>query len=116
MIKKYKSNYYNFPIEVENIDWEILVKIFTKNKKEIIYSLYNLIDKTSYSPYIKNALLASFIWKIPKNILILWFWAWSYAKYFEDYLWKKINIIWVEIDEKMIEIAKNELKLKNISY
>jgi len=116
MIKKYNSHFFDSPIIVENIDWEIIVKIITKDKKEVIYSLYDLVDKTSYSPYIKNAILASFIWEIPKNILVIWFWAGSYAKYFKDYLWEKINITWIEIDEAMIEIAKNKLKLKNINY
>jgi len=116
MIKKYNSKYFNFPIEVENENWEIIVKIFTKNNEEIIYSYYDLEEKTSYSPYIKNAILASFIWELPKNILILGFWAWSYAKYFKDYLWEEINITWVEIDSAMIEIAKNEFKLQNINY
>jgi len=116
MIKKYKSNFYKFPIEVEKENWEIIVKIFTKDKQEIIYSYYDLEEKTSYSPYIKNSILASFIWDIPKNILILGFGAWSYAKYFKDYLWENINITWVEIDNSMIEIAKNELNLKKINY
>jgi len=115
-MKKYNSKFYDFPILVENFFWEILVKIITKNKKEIIYSWYNLIDKTSNSPYIKNAILASFIWKIPKNILILGFWAGSFAKYFKDYMWEKTKIVWVEIDEAMIEISKNEFDLKNIDY
>jgi len=116
MIKKYNSKYFNFPIEVENENWEIIVKIFTENKEEIIYSYYDLEEKTSYSPYIKNAILASFIWELPKNILVLGFWAWSYAKYFKDYLWQEINITWVEIDSAMIEIAKNEFKLQDINY
>ena len=120
-MKKYYSNFYKNNIEVENINWEILVNIFTKNNEKIIYSWYDLEDKTSYSPYIKNALLASFINKIPEKILILWFWAWSFAKYFEDYLWKKIKITWVELDNTMLKIAKNELKIKsknliNIDY
>jgi len=116
MIRKYNSNFYKYPIEVENISWEILVKIFSEKKEEIIYSWYDIKEKTSYSPYIKNAILASFIWKIPKNILILWFWAGSYAKYFFDYFWEKIKITWVEIDKTMIEIAKQELNLKKINY
>jgi len=116
MTKIYKSNFYKNPIEVENIDWEVFVNIITDSWEKIIYSWYDLIDKTSYSPYIKNAILSSFIWEIPKNILILGFWGGSFAKYFKDYMWEKINITWVEIDESMIEIAKNELKLKDINY
>jgi hypothetical protein len=38
-----------------------LVRIKTKEQKEVIYSWYDLEEKTSYSPYIKNAILASFI-------------------------------------------------------
>ena len=116
MIKKYNSDFYKNPIEVENIEWEILVNVITDCWKKIIYSWYDLVDKTSYSPYIKNAILSSFIWEIPKNILILGFWAWAYAKYFKDYLWENINITWVEIDNSMLEIAKNEFNLNNINY
>ncbi len=114
--KYYKSKYYSKDIEVERIDWELLVNIITEWWKKIIYSWYDLEDKTSYSPYIKNAVLASLIWEIPKNILVLGFWWWSYAKYFKDYMWEKINITWVEIDEAMIEVAKNEFQLNNINY
>ncbi len=116
MLKKYKSDFYSFPIEVEKENWEIIVKILTEKKQETIYSYYDLEEKTSYSPYVKNAILGSFLWKIPQNIFILGFWAWSYAKYFKDYLWNNINITWVEIDESMIKIAKNEFWLKNINY
>ena len=116
MTKYYKSKYYSEDIEVERIDWELLVNIITKWWKKIIYSWYDIEDKTSYSPYIKNSILASFIWEIPENILILGFWWWSYARYFKDYFWDKVNITWVEIDETMIEIAKNEFQLNNINY
>ncbi len=115
-MKKYNSKYYKYPIEVENIAWEILVNIITDSWKKIIYSWYNLINKTSHSPYIKNAVLLSFINNIPKNILVIWFGAWSYAKYFKDYLGKKINITWIELDKMMIEIAKKEFNLNNIDY
>jgi len=116
MTKYYKSDFYKNPIEVENIEWEIFVNIITDSWEKIIYSWYDLIDKTSYSPYIKNSLLSSFIWEIPKNILILGFWGWSYAKYFKDYMWENINITWIEIDSSMIEIAKKEFNLNDINY
>ena len=116
MTKYYNSDFYKNLIEIENIDWEILVNIITNSWEKIIYSWYDLVDKTSYSPYIKNTLLASFIWETPKNILVLGFWAWAYAKYFKDYLWENINITWIEIDSSMIEIAKNEFWLENINY
>jgi len=99
MTKYYKSNYYKEDIEVEEIDWEIFVNITTNDNKKIIYSWYDIKEKTSHSPYIKNAIIASFIWNIPNNILILGFW-----------------ITWVEIDNAMIEISKNEFQLDNINY
>ena len=116
MIKKYSSDFYKSPIEVENINWEIFVSITTNEWKKIIYSWYDIIDKTSYSPYIKNSILSSFVWNIPENLLIIWFWAWSYAKYFKDYLWEKIDITWIEIDKSMLEIAKKEFNLNKINY
>jgi len=116
MTKYYKSNYYKEDIEVEEIDWEIFVNITTNDNKKIIYSWYDIKEKTSHSPYIKNAIIASFIWNIPNNILILGFWWWSYAKYFKDYFWERISITWVEIDNAMIEISKNEFQLDNINY
>ncbi len=116
-MKKYRSNYYKFPIIVEDVWWEKIVSIKTINNKKIIYSMYDLEEKTSYSTYIKNAILASFIWNIPKNILIIWFGAGSYAKYFIDYLWNKVKITRIEIDNWMLEIAKNDFWLKNnINY
>jgi len=116
MTNYYKSQFYKKDIEVENIDWEILVNIITDTWEKIIYSWYDLIDKTSYSPYIKNSILASFIWNLPENLLIIWFWGWAYAKYFKDYLWEKINFSGIEIDEAMIEIAKKEFNLDKINY
>ncbi len=110
-MKKYNSNFYNYPIEVDNIWWEIIVTITTENKQKVIYSWYDVTEKTSYSPYINKCLLWSFIKHIPKNVLILWLWAWSFSKFLEDHI-KNISITWIEIDETMVEIAKNEMKIK----
>ena len=107
-MKKYNSKFYNYPIEVDDIWWEIIVTITTENKQKVIYSWYDIVEKTSYSPYINKCLLWSFIKHIPKNVLILWLWAWSFSKFLEDHI-KNISITWVEIDETMLEIAKNEI-------
>jgi len=110
-MKKYISKFYKEPIEVENIEWEIIVSVTDNNKNKIIYSIYDVIEKSSYSPYISKCLLGSFIKKIPKNILIIWFWAWAFGKYLEDYV-SEVKITWIEIDEVMIEIAKKEMWVK----
>lgn len=111
----YPSKFYKKPIEVDNIDWEIIVNITTNLWEDMIYSWYDIIDKTSYSPYIAKCLLWSFIKQTPKNVLIIWFGAWAYAKYLEDYIsW--VNIDWIEIDETMINIAKNEMKVRTKNF
>ncbi len=111
MIKLYNSTYYNFPIEVEYIESEILVSIKTPLMQKVIYSWYDIKNKTSYSPYINKSLLGSFIKKIPKNVLILGLWAWSYVKFLEDHI-NDVKITAIEIDKAMIDISINELKIK----
>lgn len=115
MTNYYKSKFYKQDIEVENIDWEILVNIINNSWNKIIYSWYDIVDKTSYSPYISKCLLWSFIKQIPKNVLIIWFWGWAFAKYLEDYI-SEINITWIEIDEAMIKIAKKEMWVKTNNF
>lgn len=111
MEKYYNSKYYSKPIEVVNIEWEILVIITDSNWREIIYTWYDIIEKNTESIYINKCLLWWFIKKIPENVLIIWFWWWAFAKYLEDHI-KNIHITWIDIDEAMIEIAKKELKVK----
>lgn len=111
MTKYYKSKYYDKPIEVENIDWEILVIINDNLGRESIYSWYDVEEKNTESIYINKCLLWGFIKKIPENVLIIWFWWWAFTKYLEDHI-VNINITWIDIDEAMIKIAKNELKVK----
>lgn len=115
MEKLYKSDFYKEWIKVDNVDWEIIVSIKNNSWNDVIYSLYDTIEKKSYSDYINNCLLWSFIVNIPKNVLIIWFGWWAFGKYLEDYVsW--INITWIEIDKAMIEIAKVEMKVKDINY
>ena len=107
-MKKYNSKFYSYPIEVDDIWWEIIVSIRTNTKKQIIYSWYDIIEKTSHSPYINKCLLWSFIKHIPKNVLILWLWAWSFVKFLEDHienifkkLVNRLKFNFYEIDEEL---------------
>ena len=111
MTNYYKSQFYSKPIEVEDIDWEKIVSINDNKDRKIIYSWYNLEEKNTWSIYINKCLLWGFIRKIPKDVLIIWFWGWTYAKYLEDHI-LNINITWIDIDEAMIEISKKEFWIK----
>lgn len=111
----YNSKFYSKPIEVENIDWEILVIITDSFERETIYSWYDIKEKNTESIYINKCLLWWFIKKIPENVLIIWFWWWAFAKYLEDHI-KNVNITWIEIDETMVEIAKKEFKVKTNDF
>jgi len=111
MTNYYKSIFYNHPIEVVNIEWEVIVTITDKSSRKIIYSWYDLIEKNTQSNYITKCILWGFIKKIPKEILIVWFWWWAFCKYIEDHV-KWQNITWVDIDSTMFEIAKKELNIK----
>lgn len=111
MTKYYKSEFYNESIEVDNIEWEIIVTITDNKKRKIIYSWYDIVSKNSQSNYINKCLLWWFIKNIPRKVLIIWLWWWAFCKYLEDHI-KNIEITWIEIDKAMIEIAKNELKIK----
>ena len=115
MNKYYKSKLYSKPIEVVNIEWEILVIITDSSGREIIYSWYDIVEKNTESIYINKCLLWWFIKKIPANVLIIWFWGWAFAKYLEDHI-EKVNITWIEIDKAMIDIAKKELKVETRDF
>ncbi len=115
MNKFYNSKHYLKPIEVVNIWWEILVIIIDKLGREIIYTWYDIIEKNTQSIYINKCLLWGFIKKIPKNVLIIWFWWWAFAKYLEDHI-KEVEITWIDIDDAMIQIAKKELKVKTNDF
>lgn len=115
MSKFYNSKNYSKPIEVANIFWEVIVIITDKYDREIIYTWYDIVEKNTQSNYINKCLLWWFIKKIPKTVLIIWFWWWAFAKYLEDHL-ENVNIDWIDIDETMFEIAKNELKVKTNNF
>ena len=115
MTKYYNSLFYSKPIEVENIDWEILVIITDNFWRETIYSWYDIVEKNTESIYINKCLLWGFIKQIPKDVLIIWFWGWTFAKYLEDHI-ENINITWIDIDKAMVDIAKNELKVKTNDF
>jgi len=111
MTKYYKSNYFNYPIEVDNINWEIIISIIDTSWRKIIYSWYDLVWKNTESKYITNWILWWLLNGIPEKVLILWFWGWAYAKYIEDHI-SNTEITGVDIDETMFEIAKKELSIK----
>jgi len=107
----YKSKFYSKPIEVADIGGEKFVVITDSNGRESIYSWYDMVDRNSQSFYINKCLLGGFIRWIPKNVLIIWFWWGSFAKYLQDHV-ENINITWIDIDETMLEIAKKEFDVK----
>jgi len=115
MTKYYSSEFYNEPIEVDNIQWEILVTITDNSNRKIIYSWYDIISKNSNSRYINECLLWWFIKKIPEKVLIIWFWWWAFCKYLEDHI-KNVKITWIDIDKAMFQIAKKELKIKTNDF
>ena len=111
MQKIYHSEFYKNPIEVDNINWEIIVTITTELWEKVIYSWYDIKNKETLSEYINKSLLWSFINNIPKKVLILWFWGWTYIKFLEDHI-QNIEIIWVDIDEIMLKISKEIMWIK----
>lgn len=111
-MKKIKSNYYKYDIEVENIFWEIIVSIKTLDNKKVIYSRYDLENKVSYSNYINKSLVGAFIKKLPKKVLVIWLWWWAFVKYLEDNLYN-VDITSIEIDPSMIYISKNIMWIKS---
>ncbi|MDD2907700.1 MAG: methyltransferase domain-containing protein [Candidatus Gracilibacteria bacterium] len=111
MIKYYTSKFYLKPIIVENNFGEITLTIYDNLGREIIYTWYNVVEKTTQSTYINKCLLGSFIRKIPKNVLIIGFGGGAFAKFLEDHI-ENIEITGIEIDEAMIEIAKKEYNIK----
>ena len=111
MTNFYQSKFYDLPIEVDNIWWEVIVTITDSIWRKLIYSWYDLIAKNSTSKYITKCILWWLIRDIPKKILIIWFWGWAFAKYIEDHI-KNANITWIDIDETMFQIAKKELDIK----
>jgi len=110
-MKKYKSDFYEKDIEIENIDWEILVIITTDNWEKYIYSWYDIIEQESNSAYINKMLLWSFIKKIPEKVLILWSWWGALIKFLEDHI-ENIEIYGVDLDETMIKISKEIMWVK----
>jgi len=107
----YKSKFYSKSIEVTDIGGEKFVIITDSNGRESIYSWYDIVDKNSHSFYINKSLLGGFIKWIPKNVLIIWFWWGTFAKYLQDHI-ENINITWVDFDETMLEIANKEFDVK----
>lgn len=115
MTTYYQSDYFKYPIEIDNIWWEIIVSIIDTLWRKIIYSWYDVISKKTESKYITKWILWWLINWIPKNVLIIWFWWWAYAKYLEDNI-SNINITWIDIDKTMFDIAKKEMKVKTNNF
>lgn len=111
----FKSDFYKKPIEVANINNEVIVIITDDFDRETIFSWYDLELKMTKSWYINKCLLWSFVKKIPKNVLVIWFWWWTFAKYLEDHICD-INITWIEIDQTMIDISKKIMWVKTTDF
>lgn len=108
MIKYYDSEFYAEPIEVENIDGDITVSIIDKLERGSIYSWYNIVEKYSHSDYINKWILWGLMQESVNRVLVLWAWAGAYIKYIEDHF-IYAEIIAVDIDPVMIDIAKTEM-------
>lgn len=111
MLKEYTSEFYNEPIIVENIDWDVTVSILDNLERESIYSWYDLKNKNTPSDYINKWILGWLMQESVNKILILWAWGWAYIKYIEDHF-IYADITSVDIDPAMIEIAKKELEVE----
>ena len=112
MSKKYKSKFYDTPIDIVNNWWEVAVTITDCFWRESIYSWYNLVEKNSPSHYINKCLLWGFMQNDIKNVLVIWVWWGAFVKYLEDHI-QDIQITGIDIDETMIEIAYNELHIES---
>ena len=108
MIKEYYSDFYDEPIIVENIDWDISVSILDSLWREAIYSWYDIKNKNTHSDYINKSILWWMLQESINSVLVLWAGAGAHIKYLEDHF-DYINITAIDIDETMIDIAKNEL-------
>ncbi|MCP4523513.1 MAG: methyltransferase domain-containing protein [Candidatus Gracilibacteria bacterium] len=108
MKKYYQSDFYEKPIEVENVEGDITVSIYDKLDRGAVYSWYNMVDKSSHSDYINKCILGGLLQENIKNILVLGVGGGAFIKYIEDHI-PNINITGVDIDKTMIEIAKKEL-------
>lgn len=111
MITHYPSYIFKKPIEVADIEWEIIVTITNDDDSESVYSWYDLEEKESYSTYINKCILWGLIKWIPKKILVIWFWWWSFIKFLEDHF-TGIEITWIDIEPAMLNICKNILDIK----
>lgn len=111
----YKSDFYNVPIEVININGEVLVIITDTIWRRIIYTWYDIVNKNTDSWYINQCLLGGFIHCIPQKVLIIWFGWWAFAKYLEDHI-MNVHITGIDIDPIMFEIAQKELWIQTQDF
>ncbi len=90
-------------VRILNIDWWFESATFTDEWKE-----YELVfDYTKYYDKMFNANIDI------NNVLLIWWWGYSYPKYYiSHYEWKKMTV--VEIDEKITEIAKKYFYLDKL--
>ena len=90
-------------VRILNIDWWFESATFTDEWKE-----YELVfDYTKYYDKMFNANIDI------NNVLLIWWWGYSYPKYYiSHYEWKKMTV--VEIDKKITEIAKKYFYLDKL--
>ena len=106
--KNYPSYLFSKPIEVADIDWEIIVTITNRDESESVYSWYDLVEKESYSVYINKCILWWLIKWVPKKVLIIWFGWWSFIKFLEDHF-QNIEITGIDIEPAMKNICEDIL-------
>lgn len=90
-------------IRMLNIDWWFESATFTDESKE-----FNLVfDYTKYYDKMFDANIDI------NNVLLIWWWGYSYPKYYiSHYTWKRMDV--VEIDGKITDIAKKYFYLDKL--
>ena len=90
-------------VRILNIDWWFESATFTDENKE-----YDLVfDYTKYYDKMFDANIDI------NNVLLIWWWGYSYPKYYiSHYTWKKMDV--VEIDDKITDIAKKYFYLDKL--
>lgn len=90
-------------VRILNIDWWFESATFTDENKE-----YELVfDYTKYYDKMFDANIDI------NNVLLIWWWGYSYPKYYiSHYTWKKMDV--VEIDDKITDIAKKYFYLDKL--
>ena len=102
-VRIYNSTRHWNNIRILNIDWWFESATFTDEGKE-----YDLVFE--YTKYYDKMFEANID---INNVLLIWWWGYSYPKYYiSHYEWKKMDV--VEIDPKITEIARKYFYLDKL--